>query len=125
GYRLDEIVGRHHSTLVPPEQAASREFVQFWNDLRAGHAQTAEYQRLGKNGKEFWVKASYHPIFDPHGRPFKVVGFAVDTTSDKIRTADFEGQVAAINKSQSVVEFGLDGTILTANDNFLTAMGYR
>src|SRR5208337_749105 len=70
-------------------------------------------------------QASYNPILDPTGKPFKVVKFATDTTEQKLHNADFSGQVAAIGKSQAVIEFKMDGTVLTANDNFLKTLGYR
>jgi methyl-accepting chemotaxis protein len=125
GYRLDEIQGKHHSMFVDPAYAASADYKQFWAELRAGRFQTAEYRRLGKGGKEVWIHASYNPIVGEDGRPFKVVKFATDVTATKMRNADFEGQLAAISKSQAVIEFNLDGTILTANENFLSALGYR
>ncbi len=125
GYRLDEIKGKHHSLFVDPTFAASHEYRQFWADLNAGKFQSAEYKRLGKGGKEVWIQASYNPIFDADGTPFKVVKFATDTTAAKLKNANYEGQLAAISKAQAVIEFNLDGTIITANDNFLNTLGYR
>ena len=124
GYSLDEIRGKHHSMFVDPQFAASGEYRQFWSDLAAGRAQVAEYKRIGKGGKEVWIKASYNPIFDEQGRPTKVVKFAIDTTADKLRNADFEGQLTAIGKAQAVIEFDLSGNIVHANDNFLNTLGY-
>ena len=125
GYRLDEVVGRHHRMFVDPAYAASSEYAQFWSKLGAGEFQKAEYKRIGKGGKEVWIEASYNPIFDVRGRVTRVVKFAIDVTAQKLRAADFEGQLAAINRAQAVIEFKLDGTILTANDNFLHTLGYR
>merc|ERR1711974_317247 len=84
-----------------------------------------EYKRIAKGGREIWIRASYNPIFDSSGKPFKVVKFATDVTQDKLKNAYFEGQINAISKSQAVIEFDVDGTIITANDNFLNTMGYR
>ena len=53
-----------------------------------------------------------------------MVKYATDVTARKLQDADYRGQIAAIGKSQAVIEFQLDGTIMTANDNFLNAMGY-
>lgn len=80
GYRLDEIQGRHHSMFVEPAFRESAEYKQFWRDLADGKYQAAEYKRIGKGGKEIWIQASYNPIFDVNGRPFKVVKFATDIT---------------------------------------------
>ena len=125
GYRLDEIKGKHHSMFVEPGFASKAEYKQFWASLAAGQFQAAEYKRLGKHGKEIWIQASYNPIFDESGRPFKVVKYATDITEAKLRAADAQGQLDAIGKAQAVIEFDLDGTILQANENFLATLGYR
>jgi methyl-accepting chemotaxis protein len=124
GYSLDEIRGKHHSMFVEPAHKESAEYAEFWAALKRGDYRAAEYKRFGKGGREVWIQASYNPISDRSGRPYKVVKFATDVTREKLRNANFEGQIAAIGKSQAVIEFNLDGTILTANANFLAAMGY-
>ena len=76
-----------------------------------GEFVSGEYKRLGKNGREVWILASYNPILDEAGRPFKVVKFASDVTEKKLLAADSRGQIDAIMKSQAVIEFEMDGTI--------------
>jgi methyl-accepting chemotaxis protein len=125
GYRLEEIVGRHHSIFAEPDYARSEEYRQFWLQLNRGANPAGEYKRLAKGGKEVWIQASYNPILDLEGKPFKVVKFASDITQQKRESANLLGQIAAIRKSQAVIEFQMDGTILTANENFLGAVGYR
>lgn len=124
GYALAEIQGRHHSMFVDPGERDGPEYREFWARLRRGEYQTAEYRRLGKDGREVWIQATYNPIVGLDGRPFKVVKFATDVTEQKLRTADHAGQIEAIGKSQAVIEFDLDGTIRAANPNFLGAVGY-
>ena len=124
GYSLGEIQGKHHSMFVEPAMRDSAEYREFWASLNRGEYQAAEYKRIGKGGKEVWILASYNPILDEKGKPFKVVKFATDVTEQKLRTADLAGQIAAIAKSQAVIEFNMDGSILTANENFLNALGY-
>ena len=124
GYTLDEIKGKHHSMFVEPAYRDSAEYRQFWRDLNDGKFQAAEYKRIGKGGREVWIQASYNPIFDASGKPFKVVKFATDVTATKLRNADFQGQIAAVGKTQAVIEFNLDGTVITANENFLKTLGY-
>jgi methyl-accepting chemotaxis protein len=124
GYTLDEIKGRHHSMFVDPAYRQSNEYSEFWSALNRGEYQVAEYKRIGKGGKEVWLQASYNPILDEKGNPIKVVKFATDITEQKLRNADYQGKIAAIDKSQAVIEFNMDGTIATANDNFLKVMGY-
>jgi methyl-accepting chemotaxis protein len=124
GYTLEEIKGRHHSMFVEPAYRESFEYKQFWRDLNDGKFQAAEYKRIGKGGREVWIQASYNPIFDASGKPFKVVKFATDVTGTKLKNADYQGQLAAIGKTQAAIEFNLDGTITNANENFLKTLGY-
>jgi methyl-accepting chemotaxis protein len=124
GYSLAEIKGKHHSMFVEPSERDSAAYRDFWEKLNRGEYQSAEYKRVGKGGKEVWISASYNPILDERGKPFKVVKFASDVTEQKLRRTDTEGQIAAISKSQAVIEFNMDGTIRTANPNFLDTLGY-
>lgn len=124
GYSLGEIQGKHHSMFVEPSMRDSAAYREFWASLNRGDYLAAEYKRIGKGGKEIWILASYNPILDDKGKPFKVVKFATDVTGQKLTTADLAGQIEAIGKSQAVIEFNMDGTIITANDNFLNTLGY-
>jgi len=124
GYTLAEIQGKHHSMFVEPAMRDSAAYREFWAELNRGQFQAAEYKRIGKGGREVWILATYNPILDEAGKPIKVVKFATDVTEQKLHFADLAGQVEAIGKSQAVIEFAMDGTILTANDNFLGALGY-
>jgi len=125
GYTLAEIKGKHHSIFVEPAFRDSAEYRTFWDNLRQGRFQAAEYKRIGKGGKEVWIQASYNPLMGRNGKPFKVVKFATDITARKLEDADYQGQIAAINKAQAVISFDLDGKVLDANQNFLDALGYR
>jgi len=124
GYTLEEIRGQHHSTFVEAKDSQSPEYRTFWEKLGRGEYDAGQYKRIGKGGKEIWIQASYNPIMDMNGRPFKVVKYATDITQQKLKTADFEGQLAAISKAQAVIEFSLDGKVLNANENFLKTLGY-
>ncbi|MGE3610398.1 MAG: PAS domain-containing protein [Bacteriovoracaceae bacterium] len=123
-YTLHEIQGKHHSMFVDKFFANSNEYKELWNKLNRGEFETGEFKRIGKNGKDVYIQASYNPIFDEDGRPYKVIKFASDITEQKIKNLDFEGQLAAVSKTQAVIEFNLDGTIIKANDNFLNTLGY-
>ena len=124
GYTLAEIQGEHHSMFADTAYAASQDYKDFWKDLAQGKFNAGQYKRFGKGGKEVWIQASYNPILDLDGNPVKVVKFATDVTEQVLQHADFKGQIEAVHKSQAVIEFELDGTIITANDNFLSVMGY-
>ena len=124
GYSLGEIQGKHHSMFVEPSMRDGAAYRQFWASLNRGDFLAAEYKRIGKGGREIWILASYNPILDEKGKPFKVVKFATDVTEQKLKTADLAGQIAAIGKSQAVIEFNMDGTVIGANENFLKTLGY-
>ena len=131
GYSLNEIKGQHHSMFVEPSFRNSPEYRQFWEKLGRGEFDAGQYLRLGKGGREVWLQASYNPIFDQNGKPYKVVKYATDITARKLTELELEaanikakGEIDAIQRTQAVIEFQLDGTIITANDNFCSAMGY-
>jgi len=124
GYTLEEIKGQHHSMFAEPAFRASAEYRMFWEKLGRGEFEAGQYKRIGKGGKEVWIQASYNSIKDMNDKPFKVIKYATDITAAKLKAADFEGQLGAISKAQAVIEFTMDGKILTANDNFLQTLGY-
>jgi methyl-accepting chemotaxis protein len=124
GYTLADVQGRHHSMFCEPEYAASAAYKQFWANLGAGEYNHGEFKRITKDGREVWINASYNPILDIDGKPYKVIKFATDITDTRMRNAEYEGKVSAISKAQAVIEFDMQGHVLTANDNFLSVMGY-
>ena len=125
GYSIDEIKGQHHSLFVESGYKNSPEYKSFWHALSKGEFKAGEFKRLGKGGKVVWIQASYNPIVGLNGEVLKVVKYATDITSQKMLNANFQGQIEAIGKSQAVIEFNMDGTIIGANENFLSAMGYQ
>ena len=124
GYELAEIVGRHHSMFVSPAETGGDAYREFWQRLGQGEYQSGEFLRLGKGGREIWIQASYNPIPGRDGKLERVVKFATDISTRKQQAADWEGQLAAISRSQAVIEFTPTGEVLTANDNFCAALGY-
>ncbi len=124
GYSASEIAGRHHSMFVEAGERSSAAYARFWKQLAAGQFMSGEFRRIAKGGREIWIEATYNPIFDASGKPYKVVKFASDITEQKLRAADWKGQLDAISKSMAVIEFELDGAIRTANENFCRAVGY-
>ncbi|MCJ2016418.1 PAS domain S-box protein [Methylobacterium sp. E-065] len=125
GYRLDEVQGRHHSLFVDPGEQAGVAYREFWATLGRGEFASGEFRRIAKGGREIWIQATYNPIRNRDGVPVKVVKFATDITAHKLQTTDAAGQLAAVNRSQAVIQFASDGTVLDANPNFLQAVGYR
>ena len=124
GYSLGEIQGKHHSMFVEPDERKSTQYREFWESLRRGDHRTAAFRRVGKGGREIWIQASYNPLLDDAGRPISVMKFASDITQERQRAAVNQSQIEAIDRSQAVIVFELDGTIVEANANFLKAVGY-
>ncbi|MBO1011202.1 PAS domain S-box protein [Acidovorax sp. SD340] len=124
GYGRDEVVGQHHRMFCQPEFAASSEYADLWARLGRGEFFAGRYRRLSKEGKEIWLQASYNPILDVTGKPYKVVKFAVDITHDMTSATETKGKIDAISLSQAVIEFDMQGNVLVANPNFLRTMGY-
>lgn len=125
GYELADIVGQHHRMFCEPDYAASAQYADFWQKLAGGDYESAEFKRFARDGTEIWLQASYNPIFDNDGKPFKVVKIATDVTAAKRQGAEYESMLQAINRSQAVIEFSLDGTVLSANENFLGIFAYE
>lgn len=123
GYSLEEVRGRPHSLFTPPEYANSLEYRAFWQDLRTGKPHTGEFRRITKSGAPVWIQATYTPIVRA-GKVQRIVKFATDVTAQVREHARNQSQITAINRAQAVIEFSPDGTILDANENFLTLMGY-
>jgi methyl-accepting chemotaxis protein len=124
GYSLEEVKGKHHGMFVEEAYRSSGEYREFWAKLNRGEFVAGEFKRVAKGGREVWIQASYNPILDSTNKPYKVVKFASDITKQKVANADFTAQIAAIGKSQAVIEFQMDGMIMQANENFLKTLGY-
>ena len=96
GYRLEEITGKHHSLFVDPAQVRTEEYRQFWASLSDGRAQTGQFKRIGKGGREVWIQAVYAPMLDAKGKPYRVVKFATDITAQKHAMRDVTRVVTAL-----------------------------
>ncbi|PST17966.1 chemotaxis protein [Rhizobium sp. JAB6] len=123
GYELKEIVGNHHRMFCDPAYVTTPAYHDFWARLGRGEYDAGTYKRFAKGNREIWIEASYNPVFR-NGKPVKVVKFATDVTEAKKKTIDDAGKLEALSRSQAVIEFLPTGEILTANENFCSAMGY-
>lgn len=124
GYTLQEIVGEHHSMFMADEDLASANYANLWTSLRSGEFYTNQVCRIDKAGEQIWLQASYCPILNEAKEVTKVVKFATDITDRRLKEADTEGQISAIQRAQAVIEFDMQGIVLTANSNFLAVVGY-
>jgi len=123
GYELAEIKGKHHSMFVDAKYRETAEYRDFWENLRGGKFDQRQYKRIAKGGREVWIEASYNPVFSG-SKPVKVVKIASDVTAAKNKAMDDERKMAAIDRSQAIIEFTPDGIIQKANENFCSTLGY-
>ncbi|HQT90322.1 MAG TPA: methyl-accepting chemotaxis protein, partial [Acidiphilium sp.] len=110
--------------FVDPAYAETNTYREFWTKLSRGEYDSAEYKRIGKGGREVWIQASYNPVKTTAGRVVSVLKQATVITAEKLRSMETQGLVTAVSRAGAVIEFTPEGEILTANENFLTAMGY-
>ena len=123
-YELDEIVGKHHRIFCDEVYRQSREYEQFWEELRAGKTQTNEFQRIAKDGSIIWIQASYSPVTDDTGTVKGVIKIATDITEVKVESINKQRQLEENYRNQAVIEFDQNGICQDANENFCRAMGY-
>ncbi|MBV7316993.1 PAS domain-containing methyl-accepting chemotaxis protein [Shewanella sp. NIFS-20-20] len=123
GYTLDEVRGKHHQIFCCADYRNSPTYRQFWSDLAAGRSQSGIFQRINKQGEDIWLSATYFPIRQ-NGNVQRVMKIASDVTLDKKKSDTQSAVFDALSRSQAVIEFTPDGKIITANANFLSAMGY-
>ena len=124
GYDLTEIVGQHHSLFIEPSEVDGVNYKQLWVDLAAGRQKSGVFRRKSKSGEDVWLRAIYAPIPGRNGQIERVVKIATDITETQKAIIDAQCKSEAVNRSQAVIEFQPDGTLITANKNFLDAMGY-
>lgn len=93
GYELSEIQGKHHRMFVEPEYARSADYADLWKDLRAGNFTSQQFKRIAKGGRIVWIEASYNPIFDANGVPYKIVKFATDVTEQVNLLIDLKAMI--------------------------------
>ena len=108
GYALDEIVGQHHGIFVEPAFRQSEEYARFWERLRQGHHDSGEYRRIGRDGRSVWIQATYNPILDSDGQPFKVVKYASDITGQKTAVEALRRSVMALSEGDVTVRIEED-----------------
>jgi methyl-accepting chemotaxis protein len=124
GYSLDELQGKHHRIFCKADYTQTAGYQDFWNRLKSGQCESGQYARQKKSGQTVWLQASYNPLLDGKGKPYKIIKFATDVTDTVQRNAAYEGRARAIDRVQAVIEFDVAGRVLHANKNFLDVFGY-
>ncbi|EUB86200.1 TPA: methyl-accepting chemotaxis protein [Pseudomonas putida] len=124
GYRAEQVIGQPHRLFCTPEFGRSAQYTELWSRLKNGQFQSGTFERINSQGQPVWLEANYNPIKDASGRVVKVVKFAMDVTTKVQQESEANAKLQAIDRAMAVIEFDLNGGILTANQNFLTRMGY-
>jgi methyl-accepting chemotaxis protein len=116
GYDLEEIKGRHHGMFVEPAYRQSDEYKKFWEKLSHGKYVAGEFRRLGKDGKEVWIQASYNPILDLNGKPFKVVKYSTDITA-QVEAQKVNRRLSKVftDAADAIIIEDLNGIVVDAN----------
>lgn len=118
GYRLVDIVGKHHSIFCDPHYIETPEYEEFWDSLAEGQFQSGSYKRVTSNGEDIFIQATYNPIVSHDGTVIGVVKYAVDVTIPTVK------QKEAIALTQASISFSVDGYVTDVNKTFLGALGY-
>lgn len=122
GYSSSEIVGKHHSVLVEAKYKESPEYKQFWEKLGRGEPDANVYKRIGKDGKAIWLQATYNPIIDVNGKPFKVVKFAADVTSNMLDQEVQKKKALEAVMIKNALESASISLMVANNDGIITYM---
>jgi methyl-accepting chemotaxis protein len=124
GYTAEQAIGQPHKRFCTPEFGRSAQYTELWSRLKNGQFQSGTFERINSQGQPIWLEASYNPIKDASGRVVKVVKYAMDVTAKVQQESEANAKLQAIDRAMAVIEFDLEGNVLTANQNFLTRMGY-
>ncbi|WP_392893710.1 methyl-accepting chemotaxis protein [Pseudomonas migulae] len=124
GYQRDQVLGQSHRQFCKPEFARSSQYEQLWARLKNGQFESGTFERVASNGQPIWLEASYNPIKDASGNVVKVIKYAMDVTAKVQQESESAAKLQAIDRAMAVIEFNPDGTVISANQNFLTRMGY-
>ena len=119
GYRLEDIVGKHHSIFCEDAYTRSEEYKDFWAELREGKFQSNSFKRINRSGKAIYIQATYNPIHDTEGNVVGVIKYCTDITIPTMKSAE------AVARTQASITFTPEGFIKDANETFLAATGYR
>lgn len=122
GYPREKLLNQPHSQLCGQQESAEQP--GFWNSLAQGRACSGTYRRLRSDGQPLWLEATYVPVPDASGVVEKVVMLASDVSAERRARLDQQALMTALDKSLAVIEFSPQGDIITANSNFLAAVGY-
>ncbi|AJO80113.1 PAS domain-containing methyl-accepting chemotaxis protein [Pseudomonas chlororaphis] len=124
GYQAEQVVGHPHRQFCNAEFVRGSGYRELWARLKNGQFESGTFERVNAKGQPVWLEASYNPIRNADGKVFKVVKYALDVTEKIQQESESRGKLHAIDRAMAVIEFNLDGSVITANQNFLDRLGY-
>nr|WP_165831963.1 MULTISPECIES: PAS domain-containing methyl-accepting chemotaxis protein [Gammaproteobacteria] len=125
GYSPSDLIGKHHRILCEDKYSNSEDYKKHWRMLAEGHASSGNIRRVKKNGDLVWLSATYFPVTNSNNEVVKVMKIASDITESRHRLRELEALTDALNRSMGVIEFTPEGVIVSANENFLSLVGYE
>ncbi|MFP6846956.1 MAG: PAS domain-containing methyl-accepting chemotaxis protein [Thalassolituus sp.] len=124
GYQAQDFIGRHHRTICERDYVDSSDYRDFWRNLANGTTMNGEYKRVKGDGETLWLEASYAPVIDANKNIIKILKIAHDVTQRVESENENRAKMEAVDRSSAVIRFDLKGNVVSANRNFLNAMGY-
>lgn len=123
GCRLEQMQGRHHSQMLDKTFAESSDYRKLWSAVGLGESQSCLW-KFNSAGRAVWFEVCFIPVTGDDGKPCKVLAMMSIITDRYYRNIENDELKLAVNRSNAVINFQPDGTIVDANENFLNAMGY-
>lgn len=124
-YRAEQLLGRNIEDIVPAHVKSLDFYQRMKSAITRGEHLNGAFRLLRGNGQEAWLRSILQPVKNSEGRIKYFTLHSSDLTGTIETSREHESLIKALMRSTAVIEFGLDGTILTANDRFLATVGYR
>ena len=124
-YRSDQLLGRNIEDIVPAHVKSLDFYQRMKSAISRGEHLNGAFRLLRGNGQEAWLRSILQPVKNSEGRIKYFTLHSSDLTRTIETSREHESLIKALMRSTAVIEFALDGTILTANERFLASVGYR
>ena len=125
GYKINEVIGKHHSIFCKSEYVKSYEYKNFWKKLNSGSFFKDRFVRVDKSGNDIWLEATYNPVYDKNSNLKSILKLATNITEKVIEEQEKDSLIKGIDRSMAIIELNPEGFILNANDNFLNLTKYK
>ncbi len=125
GYKINEVIGKHHSIFCKSEYVKSYEYKNFWEKLNSGSFFKDRFVRVDKSGNDIWLEATYNPVYDKNSNLKSILKLATNITEKVIEEQEKDSLIKGIDRSMAIIELNPEGFILNANDNFLNLTKYK